>query len=92
MSYPNQLALSHAAQRWIDESQHLPDAEAARRLGLKIDAIQDKIHLLSVAAFRDDEPPADVAGLSVIDLMSAQSMLVVERAVRSRFAAMAVAA
>lgn len=92
MSYSNQLALSHAAQHWIDESQGLSDAEAARRLGLKIDAIQDKIHLLSIAAFRDEEPPADVAGLSVIDLMSAQRMLVVERAVRSRAAMVEVAA
>lgn len=92
MTVHNQIALTHAADRWIEQSQGMPDAEAARLLGLKIDAIQDKIHALSVAAFRDEEPPADVAGLSVIDLMSAQSRLVVERAVRSRFAAMSEAA
>ena len=44
---------------------------------------------LAVAAFRDEEPPVEVAGLSVIDVMSAQSRLIVERAVRARFARMA---
>lgn len=88
MSHPNQLALSRVAQDWIDQSQSLTNREAADRLTIKIGSIQDKIHALSVAAFRDVEPPVEVAGLSVIDLMSAQSMLTVERAVRLRFAAM----
>lgn len=92
MGATNQIALVHAAECWIEESQGLTDAEAARRLTTKIDLLQDKIQLLSVAAFRDETPPAEVAGLSVIDVMSAQSRLVVERAVRMRFAAMGMAA
>lgn len=88
MSHPNQLALCKCAQDWIDQSQGLTDADAAARLSTKITDIQDKIHALSIAAFRDVEPPVEVAGLSVIDLMAAQSMLAVERAVRLRFAAM----
>ncbi len=85
----NQLAMAQVAEQWIEQSQALSDSEAVRRLDTKINLLQDKIHALSVAAFRDEEPPVEVAGLSVIDVMSAQSRLVVERAVRMRFARMA---
>lgn len=88
MTHPNQMALCKCAEAWVQQSQDLPDAVAAERLTDKINTLQDKIHLLSVAAFRDVEPPAEVAGLSVIDLMAAMSRLTVERAVRARFAAM----
>ena len=88
MSHPNQMALCKCAEAWVRQSQDLPDGVAVERLTLKINTLQDKIHLLSVASYRDVEPPAEVAGLSVIDLMAAQSRLTVERAVRVRFAAM----
>jgi cell envelope opacity-associated protein A len=85
----NQLAMAQVAEQWIEQSQALSDAEAVRRLDAKIALLQDKIHALSVAAFRDEEPPVEVAGLSVIDVMLEQLRLVVERAVRARFARMA---
>lgn len=84
--HPNQLALCICAQTWIEQSQDLTDRDAADRLTVKINSIQEKIQQLSVAAFRDEEPPVEVAGLSIIDLMAAQGMLAVERAVRLRFA------
>ena len=88
MPHPNQLALVEVAEAWIAQSQPLPDHEAAERLQAKVCLLQDKIHLLSLAAAEDREPDDSVVGLSAIDLMAAQCRLAVEARVRRRFAAL----
>lgn len=88
MSHPNQLALKMATDKWLDQAESLPDQVAADRLTIKINELQDGIHEMSLAAAEDREPHESLAGLSVIDMMCAQSRLVVERNVRQRFAAM----
>ena len=88
MPHPNQLALATAAETWIQQSQLLPDQVAADRLTDKINTLQDGIHELSLASLNDREPDESLAGLSAIDIMAAQSRLIVERNVRLRFAAM----
>lgn len=92
MSHPNQLALVAATERWIDQSQSLGDREAIDRLTIKINEVQDGIHEMSLAAAEDREPDQAFAGLSAIDMMSAQSKLVIERNVRLRFADLGLAA
>lgn len=92
MPHPNQLALVSATDRWIDQSQNLPDRIAVDRLTEKINTLQAGIHEMSLASFHDREPHESLAGLSAIDIIAAQSRLIVERNVRQRFAAMAVAA
>lgn len=88
MSHPNQLALAQAAEKWIEQSQALPDQAAIERLTAKINTLQDGIHELSLASLNDREPDQALAGLSAIDVMAAQSRLIVERGVRVRFAGM----
>lgn len=92
MPHPNQLALVTATEKWIQQSQSLPDIVAADRLTIKINEVQDGIHEMSLASIEDREADDSLNGLSVIDLMSAQSRLIVERNVRLRFAAMGMAA
>lgn len=92
MPHPNQLALVTATELWIEQSQTLPDRTAADRLTDKINTLQDGIHELSLASLNDREPDQALEGLSAIDIMAAQSRLVVERNVRLRFAAMGIAA
>lgn len=84
MPHPNQFALPIAVDAWIDEANTLPDRDAADRLQAKVNLLQDKIHLFSIASYRDVEPCESVAGLSVVDLMAAQSRLAVEATVRRR--------
>jgi len=88
VSHPNQLALAQAAEKWVVQSQTLPDRVAIERLTTKINALQDGIHEMSLASAQDREPDESLAGLSVIDIMAAQSRLIVERGVRVRFAGM----
>ncbi|WP_374387177.1 hypothetical protein [Brevundimonas sp.] len=92
MPHPNQLALAQAAERWIEQSQQLPQQTAIKRLTAKINVLQDGIHELSLASIEDREPDETLAGLSAIDIMAAQGRLVVERNVRQRFADMEIAA
>lgn len=86
MAHPNQHALPIAVTGWIDETDALPDREAADRLRAKVNLLQDKIHLFSIASYRDVEPCESVAGLSVVDLMAAQTTLVGEANARMRMA------
>lgn len=92
MSHPNQLALVTAAETWIQQSQSLSDDVAVDRLTDKINTLQDGIHELSLASLNDREPDETLNGLSAIDIMAAQSRLIVERGVRLKFAAMGIAA
>ncbi|WP_292229396.1 hypothetical protein [Brevundimonas sp.] len=92
MPHPNQQALAMAAERWIDQSQDLTDNTAVERLTYKINTLQDGIHELSLASIQDREPDESLTGLSVIDIMAAQSRLVVERNVRMRGMGMRLAA
>lgn len=88
MSHPNQLALVMSTERWIEQSQALPDDEARERLTVKINVLQAGIHELSLASINDREPDDALTGLSAIDVMAAQSRLLVERNVRRRLASM----
>jgi hypothetical protein len=92
VSHPNQLALAQAADRWVEQSQALPDDVAIGRLTDKIATLQDAVQEMSLASIEDREPHEWLAGLSAIDIMAAQSKLVVERNVRQRFAVMGIAA
>jgi len=83
MTHPNQLALPAAVSRWIDQSQDLPDNDAADRLNGKLELVTEAINII---ASDEDDLPVEFAGLSVIDLMSAQSSLAVEIGVRRRMA------
>lgn len=87
--HPNQLALPVAVTRWVAQSQKLDDATAIDRLGVKLGLICEALNVLASDA--DDVPP-EMDGLSVVDLMSAQSSLTAEINTRRRFMAMGIAA
>lgn len=83
MPHPNQLALPVAVSRWIDQSLTMPDTLAASRLYDKLSMVTEAINII---ASDEDELPVELAGLSVIDLMSAQASLTIEIGTRRRFA------
>ena len=87
--HPNQMALPVAVTRWIDQSQTMSDAVAIERLDEKRNTICEAINIV---ASDDDEVPVEFAGLSVVDLMSAQSSLTAEINTRRRCMAMGIAA
>jgi hypothetical protein len=78
MPHPNQIALVHATQRWIEQAHNLPASEAAHRLGRRIRQIEAGIQQLGAD---NDDLPEDLAGLSVFDLQSAQAQLIIEQRV-----------
>lgn len=87
--HPNQLALPVAVTRWVDQSQQLDDATAIERLDGKLALICDALNILTSDA---DEVPPEIEGLSVIDLMSAQSSIAAEIGTRRRLMSMGIAA
>lgn len=84
MPHPNQIALVHATQRWIDQAHKLPADEAAYRLGRRIRLIEQGIQTIGSD---NDDLPEELAGLSVFDLQAAQAQLLVEQRVLLRGAA-----
>lgn len=87
--HPNQLALPVAVTRWVAQSQQLDDATAIDRLGVKLGLICEALNVLASDA--DDVPP-EIDGLSVIDLMSAQSSIAAEIGTRRRLMSLGIAA
>ncbi|GAA0768656.1 hypothetical protein [Brevundimonas olei] len=87
--HPNQLALPVAVTRWVEQSQQLDDATAIERLDGKLTLICDALNILASDA---DEVPPEIEGLSVVDLMSAQSSIAAEIGTRRRLMAMGIAA
>lgn len=87
--HPNQLALPVAVTRWVDQSQQLDDATAIERLDGKLALICDALNILTSDA---DEVPPEIEGLSVVDLMSAQSSLAAEIGTRRRLMSLGIAA
>lgn len=84
MPHPNQIALVHATQRWIEQAHNLPASEAAHRLGRRIRQIEAGIQQLGAD---NDDLPEELAGLSVFDLQAAQAQLIIEQRVLLRRAA-----